>query len=119
MVWQFLANVVLFIHALFIVFVVLGGFLTLHWFKVLYVHLPCCFWGVLLSWNAWICPLTPLEYWLRGQSSHQYGVLDRIFKTLVYPEGLTPEMQQWLAALLVLINVGVYGFLFYRLSRRE
>ncbi|HWC74800.1 MAG TPA: DUF2784 domain-containing protein, partial [Gemmatimonadales bacterium] len=58
---RLLADAVVAFHALFIVFIVLGGFLAWRWRWVAILHVPCAVWGVLIEYNGWICPLTPLE----------------------------------------------------------
>ena len=60
-----LADLVVIVHGLFIVFVVAGGLLVLRWPRLAWVHLPAAAWGVLIEWSGWICPLTPLENALR------------------------------------------------------
>ena len=44
MPYQLLADTVLVVHALFIVFAVLGGLLVLRWRQLLWLHLPCVAW---------------------------------------------------------------------------
>ena len=48
MPYQLLADTVLVVHALFIVFAVLGGLLVLRWRQLLWLHLPCVAWVILL-----------------------------------------------------------------------
>ncbi|HEY8550184.1 MAG TPA: DUF2784 domain-containing protein, partial [Vicinamibacterales bacterium] len=65
MLFGLLADIVLVLHAAFIVFVVLGGLLVARWPRMAWVHLPAVFWGVVVEGAGWICPLTPLEVVLR------------------------------------------------------
>src|SRR5213075_2200110 len=58
--YRLLANAVVVVHALFIVFIVFGGFLAWRWRRVAVLHVPCAVWGMLIEYNGWICPLTPL-----------------------------------------------------------
>jgi hypothetical protein len=106
-----LADLVLLLHAAFIVFVLLGGLLVLRWPRLVWLHLPCMAWGVLIELAGWICPLTPLENRLReaaGQGGYGDSFLGHYLIPLIYPPGLTPAIQYLLAAILVMVNGAVY-----------
>lgn len=74
----FLADSVLFLHILVVVFVVLGlvailvgGFTKWSWVKnpwLRLAHLTCIGVVVLQAWAGVVCPLTTLEMWLREQA---------------------------------------------------
>ena len=76
--YQNLADLVLLLHALFVVFVVAALLLTIvggyrqwlwvrnWWFRV--VHLVGIAVVVAQSWAGLLCPLTTLEMWLRGRA---------------------------------------------------
>ncbi len=117
-----LADAVLLVHAGFVVFVVLGGLLVPRWPRAAWLHLPALAWGIAIEAFGWICPLTPLEFWLRaqaGQGEAGAGVVDRWLVPLLYPAGLT-RADQWLLALtLVAVNLVVYGLAWRRLRRRR
>ena len=61
MLYRTLADTVLLIHLLFILFVLAGGLLALRWLKLVWAHLPAALWGAVIAFVGWICPLTPLE----------------------------------------------------------
>ena len=106
-----LADLVLFLHASFIVFVVLGGLLVLRWPGTAWLHLPCVIWGILIELTGWICPLTPLENRLRGAAgleSYGHSFIGHYLMPLIYPPGLTPRVQYLLAAVVLLVNLAVY-----------
>jgi hypothetical protein len=106
-----LADLVVIVHGLFILFVVAGGLLVLRWPRVAWLHLPAAAWGVLIEWSGWICPLTPLENTLRqaaGQAGYSGGFVERYLLPLIYPAGLTPAVQLWLGAVVLAVNVAVY-----------
>ena len=48
MSYRLLADLVLALHTLFVVFVVLGGLLALRWRRAAFVHVPSALWG------AWV-----------------------------------------------------------------
>jgi len=55
------ADLVVAVHALFVVFVVLGGLLVVRWPRVVWLHVPAATWGAFIEFQGWICPLTPLK----------------------------------------------------------
>lgn len=111
MMTAWLADLVVVVHGLFILFVVAGGVLVLRWPRVAWVHLPTAVWGVLIEWSGWICPLTPLENTLRhaaGQAGYSGGFVERYLLPLIYPAGLTPAVQLWLGLVVLVVNVAIY-----------
>ena len=59
-----------------------------------------------------ICPLTPLENMLReqaGSSGFSGGFVAHYLVPLIYPAGLTANIQLLLGAVVVVINLAVYG----------
>ena len=118
--YRLLANAVVAIHALFILFVVLGGFLAWRWRWVAALHIPCALWGVLIEYRGWICPLTPLENTLRaraGQQGYGGGFVEHYVLPTIYPTGLTARVQLALGTLVLVINVFAYALLIRRLTR--
>lgn len=112
MIWQILAEVVLLIHLAFIVFVVIGGFLAIRWRWLPWIHLPAAVWGAVIEFGGWICPLTPLENGLRqlsGETGYTGGFLEHYLIGIVYPAGLTPEIQTYLGLGVLLINIVAYS----------
>jgi hypothetical protein len=110
-----LAELVVALHFAFVLFVVLGGFLALRWRWVAWVHLPTALWGALIELIGWICPLTPLEKWLRAQgglAGYQGGFIEHYILPVLYPAGLTRGVQLFLGAVVVLVNVAVYSAVF-------
>ena len=99
------------LHLLFVLFVVAGGFLVLRWRPVMLLHLPAAIWGALIEFKGWICPLTPLENWLRrrgGQAGYGGGFVEHYLLPILYPSGLTRPVQIVLGGLVLAINLGVY-----------
>lgn len=116
MIYGLLADVVVVLHVTFVLFVVLGGFLLLRWPKLIYVHVPMAVWGVLIEFVGWVCPLTPLENWLRmrgGQAGYQEGFIEHYVLPVLYPHALTRNVQITLGMLVLGINVIAY-ILFFR-----
>ena len=106
------ANFLMIVHLMFVLFVILGGLLLFWWPRTAFIHLPSLAWGVIIELNNWICPLTPLEQGLRhaaGEEGYSDGFIDHYIIPLIYPEGLTPEIQQMLGFSVLLLNVIIYG----------
>ncbi len=115
MYYRLLAELVIVIHFAFVVFVVLGGFLIFRWRKVLWLHVPALIWSAWIELSGGICPLTPLEnwFWIKGgQASYPDDFVGNYILPLIYPEGLTRAIQIVLAAIVILINLLVYGYVF-------
>jgi Protein of Unknown function (DUF2784) len=117
MAYRVLADLVVGVHVLFVVFVLAGGLLALRWPWVAAAHLPAAVWGALIEFRGWICPLTPLEKSLRasaGQAGYQGGFIDHYLLPVLYPAGLTQRVQVVLGSLVIAVNVVVYGLLLLR-----
>jgi len=117
-----LADLVLLLHAAFIVFVLLGGLLVWRWRWLIWLHIPAVIWGILIEVQGWLCPLTPLENRLRraaGNDGYQTGFIDHYLAPLIYPAGLTPAIQLLLAGVVLLVNVVIYALLWRAWRRRS
>lgn len=113
--YRVLAEMVVVWHLAFIVFVFLGGLLALWRRWVAWFHLPTALWAAWIEFAGWICPLTPLENWLRGRGgagAYSGGFVEHYVVPLVYPAGLTRRAQFALGALVLCVNLVIYGFLF-------
>jgi hypothetical protein len=118
--FRFLADATVLLHLLFVAFVVCGGLLALRWPRMMWVHLPAATWGALVECNGWICPLTPLENWLRDQGGGEVytsGFIERYVLPVLYPTSLSRDVQWALGALVLLVNGIVYAVVFR--SRRR
>ena len=117
MLYGVLATLVLILHAAFVAFVVLGAFLVSRWKRLAWIHLPAVAWGALTEFAGIVCPLTPLEVSLRrlaGQAGYEGGFIEHYLTALLYPEGLTRDLQFWLGLGAILPNVVIYGWLITR-----
>lgn len=120
MLYRFAADAVLVFHLAFIVFVVVGGALSLRWRWMPVLHLPAAAWGVFVELSGRICPLTPLENLLRaraGQAGYDGSFIEHYLVALIYPSGLTRELQFILAAIVIVANLAIYGGLALRRRR--
>ena len=116
-----LADVLVLLHLLFVVFVMTGGFLLVRWPRLLWLHLPAAAWGAFIEFSGGICPLTPLENSLRvlgGGSAYSGDFVERYLLPLLYPAQLTPALQQVLGALVVGVNLLAYALAYRAWQRR-
>jgi hypothetical protein len=84
-----LATAVLFLHALFILWVIFGALLTRSRPILRWLHIASLIWGILTEVLPWPCPLTLLENWLEGRAGvepYQGGFLLHYLDRLVYPD---------------------------------
>lgn len=122
MAYRLAADLVVLLHLGFVVFVVLGGLLARWRSWVALVHLPCAVYGAAIEIWGWVCPLTPLENRLRvlgGEQGYAGNFVEHYLVGVLYPEPLSRTMQLLLAAVVIAINVGVYGWALRRPARRR
>jgi hypothetical protein len=55
-------------HFAFICYVVVGGFVALHWRRTIWLHIPAALWGIAITAGHLNCPLTWLERWGRAKA---------------------------------------------------
>lgn len=113
MIYHLLADLIVSLHLIFILFAVLGGLLVLRWKRVVWAHLPAASWAAVVELSGWICPLTTLETWLRhraGEIGYQVSFVEYYLIPVVYPEMLNRELQVLLGCSVLCLNVGFYIF---------
>jgi hypothetical protein len=106
-----LADAVVGLHFLFVLFVVLGGLLVLRWPRVAYLHIPAAIWGAAIEFAGWVCPLTPLEKSLRARAGgvgYEGTFIEHYVLPVLYPTGLTRATQLTLGVLVIGVNLAVY-----------
>jgi hypothetical protein len=119
--YQLLADGVVVLHLFFILFVVLGGIMTLVRPKVIWVHIPCVLWAIIIELTGIICPLTPLENELRaraGQGMYSGDFVMHYLEPMIYLEGLSRQFQVILGVLAALVNIAVYVWIYLRKKKK-
>jgi hypothetical protein len=123
MLYRILADLVVLLHLLFIIFVVAGGLLALPRAWLALLHLAALIWGIYIEFSGEICPLTPLENYfsrLAGDEEYSTSFIYHYLIPVIYPAGLTREVQIFLGLLVIVLNLAVYSFVLRRyLNRRE
>jgi hypothetical protein len=103
---------VLLLHLAFIVFVACGAALLWRWPRAAWLHLPAVAWGAFVELSGRICPLTPLENRLRelgGAPGYTQDFVSHYLLPVIYPAGLTREVQWALGIVVALLNAGLYA----------
>ena len=106
-----MAVCVLLLHALFIVWVVFGAFVTRSRPVLRWMHIASLVWGIFTELLPWPCPLTVLENWLEakaGVQPYQGGFLLHHLDKLVYPD-ISATVLTVGGVLVCVLNLALYG----------
>ena len=120
LMYELFANLSLIAHLIFILFVIFGGLLFFIFSKVFYIHLPALLWGIYIELTNSVCPLTYLENWFLNKAelaTYSNGFINNYLYPIIYPEGLTNNIQIYLGITLIVINILIYGFIFKNFQR--
>ena len=107
-----LAVLVLFLHALFVLWVVFGALLTRSRPILRWLHIGSLVWGLFTELLPWQCPLTLLENWLEGNAGvapDQGGFLLHYLDKLVYPN-ISSTMLATAGVFICGLNLAFYGW---------
>jgi hypothetical protein len=110
-IYSALAVCVLFLHALFIVWVVFGAFVTRSRPVLRWLHIASLVWGILTELLPWPCPLTLLENWLEakaGVEPYRGGFLLHYLDKLVYPD-ISATVLTVAGLIICALNLALYG----------
>jgi len=112
MLFRMLADTVVFIHFLWIVFLIFGACAGRRYQTVKYLHISGLAFAFMLQVFDWYCPLTHLEVWLRAQ--HDPGRLYAGSYIIHYLEKIIYiEVDRWMIVILTIalcgINAWIYG----------
>lgn len=116
-VFAVLSAVAVTVHLAFVAFVMTGAALSLRWRWIPWVHVPAAAWATFVELSGRICPLTPLENTLRaraGLAPYSGDFIARYVFPVLYPEGLTRDLQMVFGATVVIVNLLVYGWMLRR-----
>jgi len=112
--YEFAADLTLIVHFAFIIFVVFGALLFFVSTKIIYVHVPALIWGIYIEITHSICPLTYLENWFLQKANlttYSEGFIQNYLVPVVYPMNLTDDLQTYLAIVLIVVNMLMYGLI--------
>ena len=122
MIYSFLADLLVVFHLVFIFYVIAGALLIFKWPKTLWLHIPACFWGMTVEFTGWICPLTPWEIQLRrlaGEEGYIESFIEHYLIPIIYPNGLTREVQMLLGGTVLIVNLSLYTLILIKRRKRK
>lgn len=105
-----LADLVATLHAAFLVFLVVGGFLAWRWRSLFLVHLAVVVWAVAIVVIDFDCPLTPLEKDLLaagGEPVYSGPFIDRYVADVLYPAEYTIAVRALVGSLVLASWLGL------------
>ena len=119
--YEFEADLTLIVHFAFIIFVVFGALLFFVSTKIIYVHVPALIWGIYIELTHSVCPLTYLENWFLQKANlttYSEGFIQNYLVPVVYPMNLTDDLQTYLAIVLIVANMIMYGLIISKSKKK-
>ncbi len=115
MFYKILADIVVLIHFLWILFLIFGAFLGVRSKAVRIVHISGLVFALVIQIFGWYCPLTDLEVWLRAKHDPSLAYTGSFI--IHYVEGLIYiEISPWLIFSITLLLIG-FNIVFYLRKR--
>jgi hypothetical protein len=111
--YRVLTELTVIAHLLFILFVVVGGFIARRrrWLSI--IHLTAVAWAIYAEVaSGVVCPLTTLENYFAyraGLSTYQEDFVTRYLVPVIYQYGVAPAFQYALVAIVLVLNIVAYA----------
>jgi hypothetical protein len=113
MTYRILADIVVIIHFLWIVFLIFGGLLGRRNRAIRIFHIAGLTCALVIQVSGWYCPLTDVEVWLRSQ--HRQGLSYKGSFIVHYVEQLVYiEVPHWSIVVLTAMLCAFNGWLYLR-----
>jgi len=111
MLHKIFADFVVFVHFLWILFLIFGALLGVRNKAIKYIHVSGLLFAILIQIFGWYCPLTHLEFWLRSRHNpsiaYAGSFIIHYMERLVYLE--ISQTEVLLATIgLVIFNLWLY-----------
>lgn len=122
MIERIAADAVMLLHLTFVLFVVFGALLVMRFLWLAFLHLPAVAWGAFIEISGGICPLTYVENDLRqraGSAGLEAGFIEHYIYSLLYPPGLTRNVQLVLAGFVLCLNSALYAWILVRRRSKQ
>lgn len=119
MLFRWLALAVVGVHAAYLVYIVVGGFLAWRLPRTFLVHVVASGWAFVVVAASWTCPLTTLQNLLRvrgGQPALGETFLDTYVRDVIYP---TEYQTAVYVAVAVAVAISWVGFAYLRRRGRR
>jgi hypothetical protein len=115
--YPFIANLVIVLHFLWILFLIFGFYFVLRGSRIAYVHASGLLFSLVLNLMGWYCPLTYLENHLnsvdRAVVSGGQSFMERTLEKVIYPD-VDETLIRKGEIIFVLMNGIAYGWAFRR-----
>ena len=112
MIFKVLADIVIFIHFLWIVFLIFGALAGIRFHLAKIIHITGLAFASVIMIFGWYCPLTYLEVWLRHHHdpslSYRGSFITHYIEKLVYLE-ISHSTLITLTIFLLVFNVWIYA----------
>jgi len=122
MLYKILADLVVFFHFLWILFLFLGALWGRRKKFIKTLHLSGLGFALLLQISGWYCPLTYLEIWLRSKHhpelAYTGSYIIHYLEQLIYME-ISPSVILIVTLLLIAFNLWIYLQKSVRISKKE
>ncbi|GAA1719047.1 DUF2784 domain-containing protein [Dietzia cercidiphylli] len=120
--YRLVADAAMVLHAAFLVYMVVGGFLAWKWRWTFWPHLATAAYGLGIATVGWDCPLTYVENWGRARAGQETlpstGFIDHYLTGVIYPAEHLLTAQLAVAAA-VLVSWAGLAFLHWRARARS
>ena len=117
MLYKILADIVVLIHFLWILFLIFGAVAGIRNKTIKIIHISGLVFAFVIQIFGWYCPLTDLEVWLR--SKHDPSLAYAGSFIIHYVEGLIYiEISPWLIFALTLLLMGFNTWFYLRKKSR-
>lgn len=121
-IFHFLTLLTVIVHFLFILFVVVGGFLSYKSKLVRIAHIGSIVWAIYAELSPGvICPLTSLENYFgsqAGMTTYKEDFITRYLIPIIYQDNVPNNIQHILIGFVILINVIAYLIYFRKKSKK-
>lgn len=111
MIYKILADIVVLIHFIWILFLIFGAFAGIKNKAVKVLHLSGLAFALILQLAGWYCPFTYLEVWLRAQHDPAFAYTGSFIihyvEKLVYIQ-ISVRILFLLTALITALNIWLY-----------
>ena len=120
-VYKILATLVLIFHALWTLLIIFGYVFGRKRAVLRWIHIGLLCYGVFIEVAPFDCPLTTAETWLEakaGITPYQQPFLVHYLEAVIYPD-IPESVLVVCAAIVCLVNLGLYTMLWIRARRRR
>ncbi len=116
MIFKLLADLIVIIHFIWIVFLVFGVFAGRRHRFIKFIHISGLTFALMLQVFGWYCPLTYLEVWLREQHdptrAYAGSYIIHYLETMIYI-----EVDRWVVGILTIVLFGMTIWIYHRWRR--